>query len=61
MKHYVKIFYANFMDTLEKEVNDYISQVAFQGSTAKIENIQSVARDSSVVIVVHYVSPYEIR
>ena len=61
MKHYVKIFYGNFMDTLEKEVNDYISQVAFQGATAKIENIQSVARDSSVVIVVHYVSPYEIR
>lgn len=61
MKHYVKIFYNNFMDTLEKEVNDYINQVAFQGVTAKIENIQSVARDSSVVIVVHYVSPYEIR
>lgn len=61
MKHYVKIFYGNFMDTLEKEVNDYISQVAFQGSAAKIENIQSVARDSSVVIVIHYISPYEIR
>ena len=61
MKHYVKIFYANFMETLEKEVNDYISQVAFQGATAKIENIQSVARDSSVVIVVHYVAPYEVR
>lgn len=61
MKHYVKIFYGNFMDTLEKEVNDYISQVAFQGSAAKIENIQSVARDSSVVIVIHYISPYEVR
>lgn len=60
MKHYIKIFYGNFMDDLEKEVNQYISQIAFQGSTAKIENIQSVHREHGVTIVVHYTSPYEV-
>lgn len=61
MRHYVKIFYGNFMDSLEKEVNEYTSQIAFQGGTAKIQDIQAVPRDHGVTIVVHYISSYEVR
>lgn len=62
MKHYVKIFYGTFMDSLEKEVNEYTSQLAFQGGTAKIQNIHALPREhSGVTIVVHYISSYEVR
>lgn len=62
MKHYVKIFYGNFMDSLEKEVNEYTSQLAFQGGTAKIQNIHALPREhGGATIVIHYTSPYEVR
>lgn len=62
MRHYVKIFYGNFMDTLEKEVNEYTSQIAFSGATAEIRDIQMAQRDhGGITIMVHYTSPYEVQ
>lgn len=62
MRHYVKIFYGNFMDTLEKEVNEYTSQIAFSSATAEIRDIQMAQRDhGGITIMVYYVSPYEVQ
>ena len=60
MKHYVKIF-SGSLCTLEEEVNEYTSQIVFQGSTARIQAIQSVPQGHGVAIIIHYISSYEIR
>lgn len=62
MRHYIKIFYSSLMSTVEKEVNEYTSQVAFSGATAEVRDIQMIPRDhGGITIMVHYISPYEIQ
>ena len=39
IRHFVKIFYGNFMDTLEREVNEYLSKSDFS-TVAEIQDIK---------------------
>lgn len=61
-KHFVKIFYGSYMETLEQEVNEFTGKNDF-GSIAKIQNIQVVQKDQhgSLAIMVHYMAYDEVK
>ena len=61
VKHFVKIFYGNFMDDLQQEVNAFTSKSDF-GSLAKIQDIQIVQKgEHSMAIMVHYTAYREVQ
>ena len=61
VKHFVKIFYGNFMDDLQQEVNTFTSKSDF-GSLAKIQDIQMVQKgEHSMTIMVHYTAYREVQ
>lgn len=60
-KHFVKIFYGNFMEDLEQEVNAFTGKNDF-GSIAKIQDIQVVHKGGQgLAIMVHYMAYYEVK
>lgn len=60
-KHFVKIFYNNFCEDLQEEVNRYINQISFNGTLAQIVDIQFMNKGShTMCVLVHYTAPYEI-
>ena len=61
IRHFVKIFYGNFMDTLEREVNEYLSKSDFS-TVAEIQDIKISPRDhGGHAIMVHYKAHMEVR
>lgn len=61
IRHFVKIFYGNFMEALEKEVNEYLSKSDFN-TFAKIEDIKISPRDhGGHAIMVHYKAHMEVK
>lgn len=53
IRHFVKIFYGNFMDTLEREVNEYLSKSDFS-TVAEIQDIK-ISPESMVVMPLWYI------
>ena len=61
IKHFVKIFYGNFMEDLEHEVNTFTSKNDF-GTLAKIQDIQVVHKGGQgLAIMVHYTAYKEVQ
>lgn len=61
IKHFVKIFYNNFMEDLEQEVNVFTNKSDFT-TIAKIQDIQVVYKGGhGLAIMVHYTAYQEVR
>ena len=61
IRHFVKIFYGSFMETLEKDVNEYLSKNDFN-TFAQIEDIKISLQDhGGHAIMVHYKAQWEVR
>lgn len=61
MRHFVKIFYGTFMETLEREVNVYLSRSDFS-TVAEIQDIKISPRENcGHTIMVHYKARWEVE